>query len=314
MSSKDKISPEEVAARRRRIKTLRLFIQILVLLIINAQIFGAADTGFPVPVLYPAGAPYTVMVGAYYAFEKTMTSGALPFLALGVIFLITVISGRAFCGWACPFGLAQDVVGSAPTKKKRPDRITNKDLQFFAQLFLFMSIIIGLYVGWKTYQGTNADVREGLGVFSDAPFAVYSPAATLFATLPYMIGWYPDYEDPIAFTDFGFIFWLRLLFLIAILYTVAYVPRAFCRWFCPLGLIMGECGKYSLIGLSRNPARCDKCGDCEKVCPMGVRILDYPYERVSDTYCILCMDCVAACPKDALEITFNVPKKSAEEK
>lgn len=67
---------------------------------------------------------------------------------------------------------------------------------------------------------------------------------------------------------------------------------------------MGRIGKHSVIGLGRNMTRCDHCNDCEEVCPMGVRILDHPNERIRDELCTLCLDCVGACPQDAMELKF----------
>ncbi|MCR5545507.1 MAG: 4Fe-4S binding protein, partial [Lachnospiraceae bacterium] len=41
-------------------------------------------------------------------------------------------------------------------------------------------------------------------------------------------------------------------------------------------------------------------GKCKKVCPMNVDVTDNSRKRLNGTECILCMECVRNCPKDAL--------------
>ncbi|UCE15118.1 MAG: 4Fe-4S binding protein [Candidatus Heimdallarchaeota archaeon] len=51
-------------------------------------------------------------------------------------------------------------------------------------------------------------------------------------------------------------------------------------------------------------SKCNHCGVCEDVCPMGVKILSHPAEKVRSPQCTNCLDCVAKCPEDAMEIKF----------
>ncbi len=94
------------------------------------------------------------------------------------------------------------------------------------------------------------------------------------------------------------------MIFIATIILVIYVPKGWCRWMCPVGIIMGQIGKNSLIGVGRNISKCNHCGICEDVCPMGVRILSFPPNKVRSEHCTNCLDCVGACPEDAMEIKF----------
>ena len=42
------------------------------------------------------------------------------------------------------------------------------------------------------------------------------------------------------------------------------VERAWCRWFCPLGIFNGLMGKLSLFKIRRNEAACIHCGACSR--------------------------------------------------
>jgi polyferredoxin len=68
---------------------------------------------------------------------------------------------------------------------------------------------------------------------------------------------------------------------------------------------MGIFSRFSLLGMSRNPLKCEKCPDCEKKCPMQIKILDLPWEKFNDQECILCMECVDACPHGAMKAKFG---------
>ena len=100
-------------------------------------------------------------------------------------------------------------------------------------------------------------------------------------------------------------FWLRLAILVIAILIIVSVPRGWCRWFCPTGAIMGFLGKNSIVGIGRNISKCDLCGICEDVCPTGVRILDEEPEKIRSAHCTLCLDCIDACPHNALRLKIK---------
>jgi ferredoxin-type protein NapH len=82
------------------------------------------------------------------------------------------------------------------------------------------------------------------------------------------------------------------------------VPRFWCRYACPTGAMMAIFQKYSLAGIKRDPVKCMKCPHCEVKCPMQINILDLPWEKFNDPECIMCMECVDACPHGSLSPKF----------
>lgn len=77
--------------------------------------------------------------------------------------------------------------------------------------------------------------------------------------------------------------------------------RAFCKYLCPVALLMKPAAHVSLLRVTCNEERCIECGACKRVCPMDVDMTDNARSRVGATECILCMSCVDACPKKALK-------------
>jgi polyferredoxin len=78
--------------------------------------------------------------------------------------------------------------------------------------------------------------------------------------------------------------------------------RAFCKYACPVPVLMKIGSRFSLMKIGGDAGRCDRCGACEKACPMDIRITDYIHagKRVLSTECILCQTCVSVCPTQAL--------------
>ncbi len=76
--------------------------------------------------------------------------------------------------------------------------------------------------------------------------------------------------------------------------------RAFCKYICPVTVFLKPMSRFSLIRIKCDKEKCVSCGKCKKVCPMGVGVTDNSRKRINATECILCMECVRNCPKDAL--------------
>ncbi|MBE6551532.1 MAG: 4Fe-4S dicluster domain-containing protein [Ruminococcaceae bacterium] len=76
--------------------------------------------------------------------------------------------------------------------------------------------------------------------------------------------------------------------------------RAFCKYICPVAVFMKPMSYFSILRIKCDTNKCISCGKCKKVCPMDVDITDNSRSRQNGTDCILCFECVNACPKKAL--------------
>ncbi len=94
--------------------------------------------------------------------------------------------------------------------------------------------------------------------------------------------------------------WVLVGFLVIVLTSSIFIYRPFCRYFCPLGAFLGlvnQAGRFKLRVI--DPDRCIDGGICVRSCPM--QALEKPGDlKVDKAFCIACMECSHACPKNCL--------------
>ena len=75
--------------RAKKTLALRLFLQFLVLLILNAVLWDVDATWLVLPVNMPYS-PYASGVGAIYLLQRMLTAAIIPFLAVAVFVIIVI--------------------------------------------------------------------------------------------------------------------------------------------------------------------------------------------------------------------------------
>jgi NapH/MauN family ferredoxin-type protein len=242
-------------------------------IIFGAKLFPSVDALCP---FWGFVTLYTFFTTGNYI-PRILISGFI--LAAGVI-ATALIFKRGFCGWICPFGTIQELLGKI-TKKKIiiPEKI-DKYAKYLKYVVLIMILV--------------RTAIEGVLVFRNV--------------------------DPfITFFHFGEgIFWgnieanstvyLAFLIFVAILVLSIFIERFWCRYFCPLGAIISISSWFGLSKINRDKKTCIDCKLCDKVCPSRVDVSTS--ETVNDIECINCMKCVDVCPKNSLSINILGKKLS----
>ncbi|MFX0173905.1 MAG: 4Fe-4S binding protein [Candidatus Hodarchaeota archaeon] len=290
-----------------KLRILRTIVQLVMFLLMNLTIFSIGATWLVLPVVMPRSF-FTTSEGAFDLLQRMLTMALFPLIPLASFFLVGAIFGRLFCAWGCPFGLAQDLIGfmTSWVRKYEPTQETNLNMRQIGDFITGGVILISAFIGISVGLGEEALMRASFGLFRYQPWTLLSPATFLFVMIPGLFYWggIENLYNWDKFVHIDILFWVRLVIFIFALILVIYVPKGWCRWFCPVGIIMGHIGKNSFVGIGRNISKCTHCGLCEDVCPMGVKILAHPPEKVRSLHCTNCLDCIAICPEDAMEIRF----------
>lgn len=197
-------------------------------------------------------------------------------LAVGIT-LTTLILGKSFCGYICPFGFVQELLGKI--KKKKPK--LNKRYDREARSLKYA--VVGMILLGTALTGTLV-------------FRLFDPFMTLFH-FGKGIFWA---IEPSELASHIFTFVLTVILLILAIF----IPRFWCRYLCPLAATMNLFQKLSATKITRNKKTCISCKACDKKCPMAVK--PSKADNMKDLECINCNQCVEVCPKQSLEIkTFN---------
>ncbi|MBW1790659.1 MAG: 4Fe-4S binding protein [Deltaproteobacteria bacterium] len=235
----------------------------------------------------PMGALQQLMVSIRFSLETGYYY--LGWYVLGCIGVVGSFLGRMVCGWACPFGFVQEMLHKIPSRKWGVPRV----LRFVKYGVLFgMVLLLPLLV-----------VNEfGLG---EPWFCKYlCPAGTLEAGIP-MLLLRPELRSTI-----GWLFYNKLIILIAFIIWSVLASRPFCRVACPLGAFYALFSRVRLVKLQLDEAKCTQCEACHHVCPMGVKFNESP----NDAECISCMACMnKACRFDAISLSVaGIPLRTVE--
>jgi len=86
--------------------------------------------------------------------------------------------------------------------------------------------------------------------------------------------------------------------------------RAFCKYVCPISVLMKVGSRFALLKMKIDKEKCIRCGVCESNCPMQVKITKYLDGncRVRSSECIVCNTCSSVCPRNALGFSFGIDK------
>jgi len=195
---------------------------------------------------------------------------SLLFFALG----LSVVAGRFYCGWLCPFGALLEILFRlVPAKWTIPENI---DRVF--KLLKYVILLILLIIGF---------------IFKNQILAIYltgiiEPFGTFFHLDGDLIAW---------------------LFLLVFLFFSIFISRFFCKYFCPLGAFFAViAGISSFLGLRQinvylpqgddGKNKCQGCKSAQIQCKMSAISYDEDLKQpdIDGNECFMCNTCAANCP------------------
>ncbi|HHZ06899.1 MAG TPA: 4Fe-4S binding protein [Clostridiales bacterium] len=215
------------------------------------------------------------------------------FYVLGFLMIVGALCGRLVCGWLCPFGLIQDLLYKIPFIKKLKKLPGDKVLKWLKYVILVVFVLLLPMFAVDI-------IGQGKPWFCE----YICPSGTLSAGVPLVL-----LNENIR-SIIGWLYAWKLLILGIIILLSILVYRPFCRYLCPLGGIYGLFNPISLYRYKVDAAKCTKCGKCQKVCNMDIKV----YETPNSIECIRCGACKKACPHKAIQNNSVYKKCSGCEK
>lgn len=248
----------------------RRLTQIAAFIISNLGVIRIFKTGFVCPFLYCYGCPFAAFGCPIGIIQNFIIYHQFPLFTIGSLGIYGVFLGRAFCGWACPFGTLHDML--SPTTRRR--EVKTRNYWYVKYVILFLALALA----W---------------IALDTVFCKFCPSGSLFAALPFRL-LYP------GFAEFGLFFYVHMVSLLLTIVLALAISRFWCRYLCPLGAIAGAFNKLGVLTIDLDETKCIECKNCLDVCVMGITEME---EVGFSTDCILCGRCVEACAEKALRFT-----------
>jgi ferredoxin len=220
--------------------------------------------------------------------------------------ILSILFGRAWCGWICPLGTILDLV--SPRSPGQARNISDSWRKFkygllmvilAAALFGNLSLLLfdPLTLLYRTLTTSLWPALDQLVTALEATLyrtpALAAPIATLDQWLrPVLLPSEPMYYRQATLMAVVFLGVIALNWI---------TPRFWCRYLCPLGGLLGLVSKFSLFRRQVSDD-CKGCGLCSPVCPTGTIDPDQGY--ASDPgECTMCLDCLEACPRSSINFT-----------
>ncbi len=222
--------------------------------------------GLFISVFSALGAIWKSILSSTFRFDEQ----AANILLLAVVFIVTAVWGRFFCGFICSFGALQDLLWLGgrnlpfrPVFSQKVDRVL-KYLKYAVLLF----IVIGVW----TFGITGDTVWS--------PWTIFGMYASPWKGVPSLA----------MFLSVG-----GLLLLLTIIGSLL-IERFFCKYLCPLGALFTLASHFRVFKLKRDSASCSgSCRVCSRKCSMSIPL--YQYDKVRSGECIDCMKCTTACAR-----------------
>ncbi len=287
---------------KRYIPTKRKLIQLYFALLYNINLKGftsgrlykGESKRFCVPGINCYSCPGAVgacplgsLQGAYGNGKSTI------FYMGGIILMFCILFGRMICGYACPFGLIQELFYKVKTPKVKKGPLT-RILSYIKYFILaFLAIIVPLMYALR---------KQPVPAFCK----YICPAGTLEGGISLL----SHKVNNSFFASLGPLFTWKFALLVSFIVGSVFIFRIFCRFVCPLGALYGLFNRFSVFGIKLNQDKCVHCNLCISRCKLDIH-------KVGDQECISCGECISVCPTNAITwkgSVFKLPPNEITEK
>jgi polyferredoxin len=252
-----------------------------------------------------------LLILAHLVASRTVLTGSA--LAI-IVLLLTLVFGRAWCGWLCPVGTILDIF---PLKRLRNKRASPADgwrrVKFDLVIIIFAAALLGnltllffdpLALLLRTLTVSVWPALDRIVTAIESVLVNVPVLADPLVTFDNLIRPAILPVQPVFYRD-GILF--AAIFLGVILLNLL-AARFWCRYLCPLGGALGWLSKLTIFR-RKVGAECKGCTLCTVICPTGT--IDPAKDFASDpSECTMCLDCLEVCPRGQTRFlpVFSVEK------
>ncbi|MDP6779106.1 MAG: 4Fe-4S dicluster domain-containing protein [Candidatus Latescibacteria bacterium] len=205
-----------------------------------------------------------------------------------VILIPTLLLGRVFCNWICPFGTLHQIIGWLFNARGNDEKIqSNRYKKVFAlKYYILTAFVLAAIFG-----------SLQIGLLDPICLLARSMTTSVLPAIDQPTEWI--YVRPHVH-QLGWVVGGLFLFFVAMNLAI---PRFFCRVVCPLGATLGVLSRFSIWRVERDTQKCVDCDLCLQRCEGA----SDPHTNLRKSECFVCFNCIDDCPYDALSFKALPP-------
>jgi polyferredoxin len=231
------------------------------------------------------------------------TGHVYRFLGWGLLVLaVTLLFGRVFCNWICPYGTLHQFVGWIFNIRKTSERWRSN---LYRPIFMLKYVILVVLLIMASLGALQIGLLDPICLMYRTVATAFAPASDMVVAvaMEHLSERGVDAAplDALKFAPgatrrvFVGSFWIGI-FLTTLVGMNLVIPRFFCRVLCPLGALLGAISRLSVFRIDRDVHKCTDCNLCLTRCEGAAD----PHSKIRLSECFGCMNCLDDCPEDAL--------------
>jgi polyferredoxin len=230
---------------------------------------------------------------------------------LATLLAMTLVLGRFFCGWLCPFAFFMDLLTMARKVTKIDYRNLPDRLNVALHRLRYLLLVFFLFLPFMLTSIDPALYSQAL--FFAGPFKPLH--VTLAPLVPLIVPWkgelvigninlsYPYLQEIAYFSSENLVTIFQITFVVLTIIGALVFRRLWCR-FCPTGVSLAIVNRFRgfkwapVLHINKDEEKCTKCGICKRVCPVQVtEVYEKKGGKIGTSMCTLCARCVEMCPE-----------------
>lgn len=258
-------------------RKVRLFSQIFFFVLVGLIAYNhyLSEIGKTLPFIGSASLHAFCPYGGVETFVALILNGVYvpkihesSLIIMGIIIFLSILFGPVVCSYMCPLGSVQEWLGKIGRKIFGPkyNNFLPKKLDKALRYLRYVVLIITIYLTTESLKLVFLEVDPYYALFN-----FWSSEATIGG----------------------------IIVLVIILLSSLFIERAWCKYACPFGALVGITNLFSVFKIKRNKTTCISCDKCNESCPMNIEVSEL--EVVKDHQCIRCGECTSdnECPVDS---------------